>query len=252
MDDASGGTRSIEPRTWAKENWRFRQGTTTLSAATVPVMARDFQRPFSLPEGATEVILVRHGSAVRTDGLMLGDGHNDPPLSPAGLEQAGAVAGFLGAGDIGALFVTPLRRTAETAAPLAARLGREPHVVADLREVYLGDREGGFNPQVLRPDPLTARLFEECRWDVIPNAEDMDSFGERVQRGVAHVAETTGPDATGVAIIHAGVIAEACRQVTGSRAFAFLYAENGSLTRLLRLASGRWTLRSFNDTAHLD
>lgn len=214
-------------------------------------MTRDFQRPFSRPEGATEVILVRHGSAVRTNGATLAGGHDDPPLSPAGLEQAAAVAVRLGAVDVGALFVTPLRRTAETAAPLAARLGHEPRVVADLREVHLGDREAGFNPQVLGPDPLAARLFAEGRWDVIPNAEDMDSFGERVQRGVASVAEATGPDATAVAIVHAGVIAEACRHVTGSQAFAFLYAENGSLTRLLRLASGRWTLRSFNDTAHL-
>ena len=216
------------------------------------MMVRDFQRPFSLPDGATEVVLVRHGSAVRADDAMLLDGHNDPPLSPAGIAQAAAVAARLGTVDVGALFVTPLRRTAQTAAPLAERLGHPPRVVADLREVHLGDREAGFNPQVLRPDPLAARLFDEGRWDVIPNAEDMDSFGERVRRGVAHVADATGPDATGVAIIHAGVIAEACRQVTGSQAFAFLYAENGSLTRLLRLASGRWTLRSFNDTAHLD
>ena len=215
-------------------------------------MARDFQRPFSLPEGATEVILVRHGSADRTDDAMLAGGHNDPPLSAAGLLQAAAVAGRLGEIEVGALFVTPLRRTVETAAPLAACLGHEPQVIADLREVHLGDREAGFNPQVLRPDPLAALLFEEGRWDVIPNAEDMDGFGERVRRGVAHVADVTGPDAAGVAVIHAGVIAEACRQVTGSHAFAFLYAENGSLTRLLRLASGRWTLRSFNDTAHLD
>jgi hypothetical protein len=39
--------------------------------------------------------------------------------------------------------------------------------------------------------------------------------------------------------------------VTGSRKFAFLYAENGSLTRLMRLPSGRWNLIAFNDTAHL-
>jgi probable phosphoglycerate mutase len=48
------------------------------------------------------------------------------------------------------------------------------------------------------------------------------------------------------------VIAEACRQVTGSQAFAFLYAENGSITRLVRMPSERWALISFNDTAHLE
>jgi probable phosphoglycerate mutase len=214
-------------------------------------MARDFQRPFSLPPGATEIVLVRHGSAVREQGSELTDGHSDPPLSPDGLAQADAVGARLGTEELAALFVTPLRRTAQTAAPLAARVGLEPQVVGDLREVHLGDRESGFKAQTFGPDPLATRLFAAGRWDIIPNAEDMDLFSDRVRRGMAHLADATGPDAAGVAVIHAGVIAEACRQVTDSHAFAFLYAENGSLTRLLRLASGRWALRSFNDTAHL-
>ena len=214
-------------------------------------MARDFQRPFTRPPGATEIVLVRHGSALRETGGELTDGHNDPPLSPSGLEQAEAVGARLGADEVAALFVTPLRRTAETAAPLAARVGVEPVVVPDLREVHLGDREAGFDPQALRPDPLAARLFEAGRWDVIPNAENMEAFGERVRRGMEVVVEAIGANATGAAVVHAGVIAEVCRQVTDSRAFAFLYAENGSLTRLLLLPSGRWALRTFNDTAHL-
>jgi probable phosphoglycerate mutase len=214
-------------------------------------MARDFQRPFSLPPGATEIVLVRHGSAVREQGAELTDGHSDPPLSADGLAQADAVGRRLGAEEIAALFVTPLRRTAQTAAPLATRTGLQPQVVAELREVHLGDRESGFKAQTLGPDPLAARLFAAGRWDIIPNAEDMDLFTDRVRRGMAHLADATGPDATGVAVIHAGVIAEACRQVTDSHAFAFLYAENGSLSRLLRLSSGRWALRCFNDTAHL-
>ena len=214
-------------------------------------MAPDFQRPFTLPPGATEIVLVRHGSAVRAADERLAGGHADPPLSPEGVLQAEAVARRLGEQLLGGLFVTPLRRTAETAAPLAARTHLVPTVVEDLREVHLGDRETGFNAQALKPDPLAARLFEAGRWDVIPNAEDMDRFTERVRRGMARLADAVGPDRAGVAVTHAGVIAEACRQVTQSHAFAFLYAENGSLTRLMRLASGRWALRSFNDTAHL-
>jgi hypothetical protein len=65
------------------------------------------------------------------------------------------------------------------------------------------------------------------------------------------LVEAAGPDATALAIVHGGVISEACRQVTSSSAFAFLYAENGSLTRLMRLPSGKWALLAFNDTAHL-
>jgi probable phosphoglycerate mutase len=47
------------------------------------------------------------------------------------------------------------------------------------------------------------------------------------------------------------VIAEACRQVTGSEGFAFLTNSNGSITRLVRVPEGRWVLVAFNETAHL-
>ena len=99
---------------------------------------------------------------------------------------------------------------------------------------------------------LSQRVFAAERWDVIPGAEPMEQFSERVRAGLHRVVTAVGPDATAVAIVHGGVIAEACRQATSSQAFAFLYAENASLTRIMRLATGRWALISFNDTAHLD
>jgi probable phosphoglycerate mutase len=55
-----------------------------------------------------------------------------------------------------------------------------------------------------------------------------------------------------VAVVHGGVIGELCRQATASRPFAFVHADNASITRLVALADGRRLLRSFNDTAHLD
>jgi hypothetical protein len=39
--------------------------------------------------------------------------------------------------------------------------------------------------------------------------------------------------------------------VTDSRPFAFLHAENASITRLVRPDNGRWELHGFNDVAHL-
>ena len=47
------------------------------------------------------------------------------------------------------------------------------------------------------------------------------------------------------------MIADACRQVTGSEPFAFPTVINGSLTRLVRLPGGRWLLLGFNESAHL-
>jgi probable phosphoglycerate mutase len=217
-------------------------------------MTRDFQRPFTLPSGASEIVFVRHGSSSRVapEGqIVTGDGQHDPPLTEDGHRQADAVAQRLGDLPVAGLFITPLRRTAQTAAPLGARLGHEPVIVPDLREVHLGDWEGQFSARVVGRDPLSKEIFAAERWDVIPNAEDMDAFSERVRRGMEQIVTTVGPDATAVAVVHGGVIAEACRQVTRSLAFAFLYAENGSITRLIRLAGGRWAMASFNDTAHL-
>lgn len=217
-------------------------------------MLRDFQRPFQLPAGATEVVLIRHGSAWHStpeQPIDLINGHSDPELTELGRRQAQAVAQRLGDTRPAAVFVTPLRRTQETARPLAQRLGVEPVILAELREVYLGDWEGQLSDRVARDCTVTQNVFALERWDVIPNAEPMGEFSARVTRGMERLVDAAGPDRTALAVVHGGVIAEACSQATGSRAFAFLYAENGSLTRLIRLPSRRWELIAFNDTAHL-
>src|SRR4051794_15622977 len=129
------------------------------------------QHRFSLPPGATEVILVRHGAsapAVAGEPFPLLDGHGDPPLAPEGEAQSLAVAGRLAREGLAGLYVTPLRRTAETAVPLARRTGLEPQVVADLREVSLGEWEGGeFRIRVAERDPVALHAITEERWDVI-------------------------------------------------------------------------------------
>lgn len=217
-------------------------------------MLRDFQRPFQLPSGATEVVLIRHGSARHStpqQSIDLIDGQSDPELTELGRSQAQAVGRRLGGTRPAALFVTPLRRTLQTAAPLAQRLGIEPVVIHELREVDLGDWEGQLNHRVAGDDPLSHEVFAAERWDVIPHAEPMEEFSARVTQGMARLAAAAGPDAATFAVVHGGVISEICSQVTGSRAFAFLYAENGSMTRVIRLPSGRWSLIAFNDTAHL-
>lgn len=215
-------------------------------------MRRHFQRPFSLPPGATEVVLVRHGAVDRPAPDAFVDGHADPLLSDRGRRQAHAVAAGLAGERLHALFTAPLSRARATAAPLAADSGLVPVLVPALREVHLGEWEGArFQERVLAGDPLSVELFERERWDVVPGAESMEAFGARVADGLAEVVRRTGADRCAAAFTHGGVIAEACRQVTGSRAFAFLGAENGSFTRLVRLSDGRWVLRGFNEVAHL-
>jgi probable phosphoglycerate mutase len=222
----------------------------------VPEVSESYpQRAWALPENATEVLLVRHGAsqaAVPGEPFELLEGHADPPLAPEGEAQAQAVCARLAADPPDALFVTTLQRTAQTAAPLVAATGLRPVVVPELREVNLGAWEGGeMRIRSAAGDPLVTRIFEEQRWDVIPDAEPMESFAQRCRAGLLRVVDGTGPARRAAAVVHGGVIGELCRQATGAPPLTFVHAENTSISRIVVFGDGRWLLRAFNDTAHL-
>jgi 2,3-bisphosphoglycerate-dependent phosphoglycerate mutase len=212
------------------------------------------QRRYEVPPGATDLLLVRHGaSQPYVDGtpFALVDGHGDPPLSFDGQEQAQQVCARLASAGVDAIYVTNLRRTAQTAAPLAARLGLELRVEPDLREVYLGEWEGGiFRKNVADGHPVSLRMAAEERWDVIPGAESSAVLNSRVRAAIERIA-AAHPGQRVAAFTHGGVIGAALASASGSRPFAFLGAENTSISRLVLIAD-RWYVRGFNDTAHLD
>jgi 2,3-bisphosphoglycerate-dependent phosphoglycerate mutase len=213
------------------------------------------QRRFSLPPDATEIVLLRHGAsahAVEGESFPLVDGQGDPPLAPEGEEQALAAAARLRDEQLAGLFVTPLQRTAQTAAPLAQATGMEPVVVPELVEVHLGEWEGGeYRIRAHNGDPLIRRVIEEEDWAIIPGAEPMDAVAARARAGVEAIVAAVGQGVSAVAVVHGGIIGELCRQATGSRPFAFVHADNCSLSRIVVFADGRWLLRSFNDVSHL-
>jgi probable phosphoglycerate mutase len=213
------------------------------------------QRAWALPDNATEILLVRHGAsqdAVPGESFEMLEGHANPALSAIGQEQAQLVGARLARQPPDALFITSLRRTAETAQPLVDATGLQPTAIPELSEVRLGEWEGGaLRVKSAEGDPLVARIFEEQRWDIIPGAEDADAFAERVRVGIGRVVELTGPGRTAAAVVHGGVIGELARQATGAPRLAFVHAENTSISHLVVFGDGRWLLRSFNDTSHL-
>lgn len=199
------------------------------------------------------MLLVRHGQSQEYRAgasFPLVDGHGDPPLSELGRQQAERVAGRLADAGIDAIYVSTLQRTAQTAAPLAARLGLSPEVEAGLREVHLGAWEGGlYRKMVAENGPLAQRMFAEERWNVIPGAESLTAFDGRIRAAIGRILAARAGQRVAV-FTHGGVIGQAVALASGARPFAFNTADNASISRLI-VTAGRWWVRSFNDTAHL-
>jgi probable phosphoglycerate mutase len=195
----------------------------------------------------TELLLVRHGETAAGDDHFVA-GQRDPALSPRGVEQALRTARRLEQQPLAGIFVTPLRRTVETARPLVESTGVGPTVVPSLREVELGDLDARF---AVDPRAAMREVLRRQRWDVGTAGEAPEAFAARVADGLAQVAGAVGPGRRAVAFVHGGVIAEACRQATGSRRLAFLpHLHHASITRLWH-GEKRMTLELFNDVSHL-
>jgi len=219
------------------------------------------QRRFRAPEGSTTIYLVRHGAteAAHPDRpFPTHEGHGDPALAPEGVEQARRVGKRLAeehaSEPFDAVYVTSLRRTHETAAPFLEATGLEMRIEPDLREVHLGEYEGGLlRLKGAEGDPVVRAVYTEERWDVIPGAENWSTFQRRCVAAVERIAAAHSGRRV-VTVAHGGVIAAVLAYVARSRNFAFVSADNSSVSEIVHLSEpvDRWVLRRFNDVTHLD
>jgi probable phosphoglycerate mutase len=211
------------------------------------------QHRFTPPKGAADLLLIRHGetqAAVRGENFPMIEGQGDPALRAEGEAQAIAVGHRLKREAIKAIYVTTMQRTHQTAAPLAAHLGIAPRVERDLREVFLGEWDGGeFRFRAAENDPAVVRARERHEWGELPRAETTAALQARVRAGLSRIAQAHADELVAV-VVHGGVIAAALAIATDSPAFAFNGAENGSVSRLV-IQGERMILRGFNDVSHL-
>jgi probable phosphoglycerate mutase len=211
------------------------------------------QRPYAGPPGSTEIFLIRHGASSDSregESFELLEGQGDPPLSEVGHHQAERLALRLAHELFDGMYVTTLQRTAQTAAPLAQRLGMTPVVDGDLREVFLGEWEGGvLRQKAVDQDPLFVEVMRAQRWDLVPGAETRQQFSGRLRRGIARVV-ADHPGGRVLVFSHGAAIGDIMAMASGAQPFAFLNVDNASISRLI-VAPDRWIVRSFNDTAHL-
>ena len=205
------------------------------------------------PQGATQLLLVRHGESTPVDAdesFAMRDGQGDPDLGEDGRSQAHTIAQRLAGEPLDAIYVSSLRRTQQTAAPLLRRIGKQPIVEPDLREAHLGEWEGHvWRIRIAERHPMAVQMIDEQRWDVIPGSEPIDEFADRVVRVLNAIARRHAGRAVAV-FTHAGVIGAAMAHACNSSPYPFNAADNASISQVV-IFDGRWRIKRFNDTAHL-
>lgn len=214
---------------------------------------RTFPQHFFQPdEGSCQILLVRHGqSAALVEGqtFPMVDGQGDPPLSELGEWQSTQAGLRLSSEPIDAIYASSLQRTSQTAKPLAERLGLPVAIDPDLREVHLGEGEGGkFRIMVADGHPAAAAMRAKGEWGEIPGAETNEQLRVRTVRAVERIAAAHTNQLVAV-FCHGGVIGSLLGHAASVNPFLFSGARNASINHLV-IAPDRWIIRLFNDGAH--
>lgn len=165
-----------------------------------PELPSSVRAPRNISKKLTTIILVRHGRTILTESHRIsGRGGEDPQLSEAGIQDAQAVAEELTkVSHSGAyskvlrptvVVSSPIARTRETAAIIAAKLGIKVEINDDIAEIAFGDWDGHTNQEVAENWP---DQYEQWRGDVKispPGGESLEEFDVRVQNGLADILE---------------------------------------------------------------
>lgn len=214
----------------------------------------------SRKSGATEIYLIRHADALPgPETVIPGGGYDDQPLSQLGQQQALALANWLAQTNFDALYSSPLRRTRETAAPLAQVQDKEVTLEAGLREVKLNLDVASFvegegpaatsNALRSRMDEIVRQVGREGKWSAIPGSEQSESFRARVVSIIQQLAARHAGQRLAV-FSHGGVInAYLAEALNLERDFFFpIYNTSVSMARVLE---NQVAIFSLNDIAHL-
>jgi len=192
-----------------------------------------------------DLVLVRHGLPIR---LVSDDGTPaDPPLSDEGRQQAEAVGRWLEREAFDAVYVSPMQRARQTAAPYLEQAGIEPRVEHRVAEF---DRDAAhYVPmeELKRTDYETWRQLVQGGYEAAPNFEAfrrdvVDSLGEIATR---HRGERV------LVVCHGGVINVWAGVVIGIGPRLFFEPGYTSINRFRVARSGEKSVTSLNELAHL-
>jgi probable phosphoglycerate mutase len=193
-----------------------------------------------------ELILIRHALPERRE---TDDGTPaDPPLSQLGRRQAEAMARWVAAEKIDALYTSPMRRARETAAPLEQLLGLE--AVLEPGIVEMDHQSDTYIPidQLKRDDyPRWQALVQGGElWGGIDMPAFRATVVEALERAVA--AHRGGRVAV---VCHGGVVNAWAGHLLGVEDPFFLDVAYTSVSRFLAASGGERSVVSLNEAGHL-
>jgi broad specificity phosphatase PhoE len=192
---------------------------------------------------ATELILVRHGHAVRING-----DYYHAPLTKLGQEQAAKTGQYFSdpQNHLDGFYSSPLRRTRETAQIIGAKIGQNAELRSGIQEVRLIELPALVILEILSitdlvEDYLDAHIGGPIRWPIEGRISSvlLDIVARHPNQRVAVVA-------------HAGVISATLSWYLPEKRWRWwrTTVSNCSLTRF-RVEGNRAELLAVNDIQHL-
>ena len=165
--------------------------------------------------------LIRHGKTQSNIERRYSGCNTDESLSPEytdDLKPAGPCAGHM-------LFISPMKRTAETAEIMFP--GMEAEVIRDLREMDFGIFEGK-NHSELDGDPDYQEWIDSMGMSSIPEGECLDCFRERTMNGFRKAVCIAAVRNVPVIYIvaHGGTVMSVMSSLFGGNYYDY-YSDNG-------------------------
>jgi broad specificity phosphatase PhoE len=165
---------------------------------------------------ATTIVLVRHGETDWNRERRF-QGHADVALNEAGRAQVAALAEELADERFAAAYTSPLRRAAESAEILAARLALVVHPNDALGEVDVGSWSGLTIREVEERFPDGFERWSDWKVEGWEDGEQYEDFGRRVVGGLLEIAGWH-PGEQVLAVTHGGPIRTALAAAVGPSA----------------------------------
>jgi len=202
----------------------------------------------------TRLALVRHGETI-WNAENRHAGSTDIPLSPRGEEQAERLAQWASSAGLAAIWVSPLLRARETAAPAERLSGLTAHVDSRLREIHFGRGEGLTYAEMKQSFPQAFAAFEsDPVAHHLPGGEDPRDGAQRAVECFEEI-QMSHPRARVLIVTHSTLIRVALCQLLGmplsKYRTAFPAIANGALSEIL-LQEGRASLLKVNSPLESD